>query len=133
MNQRVSTGEPGFRWTTISTDGGVSFLPTQKTNLTDQRCHAGLVAMRRDDKRVFVLSSVPGKQRKGLTISLSWDEGETWLPRRVVDVGHTAYSDLAVLPDNTIVCVYEMGESTSRQHLAIARFNPDWVDWSGKP
>ena len=89
--------------------------------------------MRRDDKRVFVLSSVPGKQRKGLTISLSWDEGETWLPHRVVDAWHAAYSDLAVLPDNAIVCVYETGELTSRQHLAIARFNLDWVDWSEKP
>lgn len=129
MNQRVSPGQPGFRWCAVSKDGGRTFEPTQRTNLTDQRCHAGICSVTtKDGSRLFLMSSVPGKQRKGLTLSVSSDEGQTWERKRMIHEGHAAYSDLVAISDDQIVCVFESGESTSRRDLCVARFDLDWVN-----
>ena len=128
INQRVSKGREGERWYAVSHDGGDSFAPSCGTGLEDARCHAGLLRYAAPEGNVFLLSNVPGPKRTGLSISVSRDEGETWERRRVVHAGHTAYSDLAVLADRTVLCVYETGEKTSRKDLAVARFNWAWLE-----
>ena len=133
MNQRVSPGQPGFRWCAISEDGGQTFESSQRTNLTDQRCHAGICSTRtKDGTRLFLMSSVPGKQRKGLTLSISPDEGRTWERKKIIHEGHAAYSDLLAISDDQFVCVFESGENMSRRDLAVARFDLNWVMSSGK-
>lgn len=133
MSQRVSPGQPGFRWHAISRDGGQTFESTQRTNLTDQRCHAGICSIETPNRsRLFLMSSVPGKQRKCLTLSVSSDEGSTWEPKRTIHEGHAAYSDLVAISDDQFVCVFETGESMSRRDLAVARFDLDWSMSSGK-
>ncbi len=128
LNQRVSAGRDGERWHAVSPDGGETFVPSAAAGLEDARCHAGLVALTPEKgPRLFLMSNVPGPKRVGLTISVSEDEGRTWQRKRVIHDGHTAYSDLAVLPDGTILCVYETGETTSRKDLAVARFDLEWV------
>jgi sialidase-1 len=77
----------------------------------------------------------PGKSRdrKNLSIKLSHDEGRTWSVNKVLEPGHSAYSDLAVLPDGTILCLYERGSGveskkpTSYARLTLARFNREWL------
>lgn len=112
----------------VSTNGGTSFTACTYSGLSDARCHAGLVALTEPSgRRLFLFTNVPGPKRAGLTISISEDEGRTWTPKRVIESGHSAYSDIAVLPDRTILCVYETGEQTSRRDLALARFNLSWI------
>ncbi len=41
---------------------------------------------------------------------------------RTLDAGPSAYSDLAVLPDQTILCLYEADKD-----ISVARFTLDWV------
>lgn len=60
--------------------------------------------------------------RQNLCIKLSHDDGKTWPVNKVLDSGKAAYSDLAVLPDGTVLCLYEAGES-----IACARFNLEWL------
>jgi len=130
VNHRTSNidSRKAERMQNVSVDGGESFSECVPSGLSDVRCHAGLVAVTDSNgRRVFLLSSIPGKERKGLSISVSLDEGGTWETKKVIDHGHTAYSDLTVDKDGTIVCVYETGENTSRKDLAIARFNLAWV------
>ena len=112
----------------ISNDGGVSFSPCTYSGIPDARCHAGLTVLTKSDgKRVFLLMNVPGPERTHLTISISEDEGKTWKAKKVIESGPSAYSDIVVLPDRTILCVYETGDENSRQHLAVARFNVAWL------
>ncbi len=61
-------------------------------------------------------------KRQNLSIKLSRDDGKTWPISKVLEPGPSAYSDLAVLPDGEILCLYE-GDSTIR----CARFNLDWL------
>lgn len=78
-------------------------------------------------------------RRMDVTIKLSRDDGRTWPVSKLLHAGPSAYSDLAVLPDGTILCFYESGppEQMIRagakprywayQFLTIARFNFEWL------
>jgi sialidase-1 len=75
---------------------------------------------------------IPGQKRdrKNLSIKLSYDEGETWPVNRSLEPGPSAYSDLAVLPDGTMLCHYGRGGTESNPRidmLTVARFNLEWL------
>lgn len=74
------------------------------------------------DKDGTPLPAGRGK-RENLCIKLSRDDGKTWPVNKVLDPGKAAYSDLAVLPDGTVLCLYEMADS-----IACARFNLEWIN-----
>lgn len=67
---------------------------------------------------------IPGKggPRNNLSVQLSQDSGATWSIPKTLEKGSSAYSDLAVLPDQDVVCLYELGDS-----IFAARFSLDWV------
>ena len=46
--------------------------------------------------------------------------------------GASSYSDVAVLPDGTLLCLYEGGKVERREWLRLARFSLDWLD-AGRP
>ncbi|MDR1010887.1 MAG: glycoside hydrolase [Opitutaceae bacterium] len=73
-----------------------------------------------------------GLYRKNLSLKLSYDEGKTWPVNKVLEPGPSGYSDLAILDDGTILCLYEDGlvRSGSRfpaKYITLARFNLEWL------
>jgi len=73
----------------------------------------------------------PGKNRdrKNLTVKLSYDEGQTWAVTKPVEPGWAAYSDIAVTPRGTILCFYGTGTKSgfAGDRLTLARFNLEWL------
>ena len=75
------------------------------------------------------------RDRRNLSIKLSTDEGQTWSVNKSLEPGYSAYSDLAVLPDGTVLCLYERGRKSDEQQkkptsyagLTLARFNLEWL------
>jgi sialidase-1 len=72
------------------------------------------------------------RDRKNLTVKLSYDEGKTWPVFRVLEPGFSGYSDLAVGPTGTIYCFYERGSTDGKdiyatKYLTVARFNLEWL------
>ncbi len=61
-------------------------------------------------------------KRENLSIKLSRDDGKTWPVNKTLDSGPSAYSDLAVLPDGTVLCLYE-----GKADIQVARFNLEWL------
>lgn len=61
-------------------------------------------------------------KRENLCIKLSHDDGKTWPINKVLDPGKAAYSDLAVLPDGTVLCLYE-----ADTNIVCARINLEWI------
>lgn len=70
------------------------------------------------------------RDRKNLSLKLSYDDGATWPVNRGLEPGPSGYSDLAALPDGTILCVYERGALGGNlhkpTHLSVARLAPAW-------
>lgn len=73
----------------------------------------------------------PGKNRdrKNVSVKLSYDEGKTWAVNKSLEPGWSAYSDIGVTPDGTILCIYGRGEKASfaGDRLTLARFNLEWL------
>ena len=74
------------------------------------------------------------RDRKNLSVKLSHDDGQTWPVNKVLESSYSAYSDLTVLPDGTILCFYENGLASKRSSkptnyagLTVARFNLEWL------
>jgi sialidase-1 len=59
-----------------------------------------------------------------MTIRMSEDGGKTWPVSKVLYEGSSAYSDLAIAADQTILCLYEADDYTQ---LRLARFNLEWL------
>jgi len=128
LNHRVTADLLGVRTYSISRDGGATFTEHGEHAIPDARCHAGLVrASETGEDSLLLLSSIPGPKREKLTLRRSVDNARTWSEVGVIEPGPAAYSDLAVLPDGTILCVYETGRETSRKDLAVARFSRSWA------
>jgi len=75
-----------------------------------------------------------GRDRQNLSVKLSYDEGMSWPVTKPLEPGFSAYSDLAVLADGTILCFYERGQKPqpgkkplSYTLLTLARFNLQWL------
>lgn len=127
---------PSRKIVSISPNGASDWLEPQfAENLWEPICMAGLVA-HPAKPGMLVLSSprslaispdgepIPGKgaPRKNLSIQLSQDEGKNWGTPKTLEIGSSAYSDLAVLPDQSVVCLFERGES-----IFCSRFSLDWI------
>ncbi len=119
---------------TISADGATGWsIPVFHEQLWEPICMASIVA---HPSGVLLFSNphtlgldkagqpVPGGRgkRENLSIKLSRDDGKTWPINKVLEAGKAAYSDLAVLPDGTVLCLYERAEA-----IDCARFNLEWL------
>ena len=72
--------------------------------------------------------------RKRLTVQLSEDDCHSWSAKRVLEAGPSGYSDLAILPDKTLLCLYECGtveRMFDDRYLRLARFSVDWIRAGG--
>jgi len=69
------------------------------------------------------------RDRKNLSVKISYDEGQTWSVNKAIEPGWSAYSDLAVTHSGTILCFYGRGATSSfaGDRLTIARFNLEWL------
>ena len=106
------------RMAAYSPDGATGWSkPEFIEDLLEPGCMAGIVSHpgTAGAKEPFLLFSNPDtterahKDRVNVTIKLSEDGGRTWPVSKVLQPGPSAYSDLAVLPDGTILCFYESG------------------------
>ena len=144
LNVRTEAKE-NRRTVVLSPDGATHWsAPRLQSDLPDPICFGSLVRLStgKTGGRNRLLFSNPenltradgresvSKDRRNLTIHLSYDEGETWPVKRVLEPGSSGYSDLAVLPDGTILCLYETGAGPGtfpNRKLVLARLNLEWL------
>ena len=77
----------------------------------------------------------PGKNRdrKNVSVKLSYDEAQTWPVNKAIEPGPSMYSDIAVTHNGTILCFYgRSGDgkglaSFAGGRLTLARFNLEWL------
>lgn len=68
--------------------------------------------------------------RKRLTVKLSRDDAATWTAARVLEEGPSGYSDLAVTPAGTVLCIHEdqvINRMCDDQYVSVQRFDVEWV------
>ena len=128
------------RLVTISPDGASKWSkPAFDDALLEPVCMASIARISEKPRKNRILFSNPAnlgradgntatvrQDRKNLSIKLSYDEAKTWPVNKVLDPGYSSYSDVAVLSDGTLLCLYERGASRP-DFLTLARFNLEWL------
>ena len=119
----------GRRCAAFSRDGGATFDEVRwEETLVEPACQGSLERVRAADGTTTILFSNPASSaRDTLTVRFSRDDAQTWSAGRVLERGRAAYSDLAVLSDGTILCLYERGQDSPYDKLTLARFDLEWV------
>lgn len=131
-----SVSQANRKIVTTSADGATGWsAPVFHEQLWEPICMAGIVAHPAQPGTLLFSNphsltwdadgkEIPAKggKRQNLSIKLSRDDGKTWPVNKTLDPGPSAYSDLAVLPDGTVVCLYE-----AKSDIVCARFNLEWV------
>ncbi len=122
--------DPGVRSFGYSHDGGLSFskeglhreLP--EPTLYAGGCQGSLLKLPGTEAAGsrFLFCNPSGTGRERLAIHVSDDQGHTWRESLVLCPGHAAYSDLALLPDGSIACLYETGDNDCYERLVFTRF-----------
>lgn len=130
LNMR-SYREKNCRAVAWSKDGGITFTPAEdQTALVEPVCQASIARLT-DDKRYMknrVLFANPrSTKRENLAVRLSYDECQNWTEGKVLHEGPSAYSDLAVTSEGTILCLYERGRENAYETITLARFDLEWL------
>lgn len=129
-NQAGVGRKKAYAW---SDDGGETWSPLGlQEELPGLTCQSSVIlyAGASGDRADRVLySGITGRSggRSGLNVFLSEDGARTFLASRPVTSGPSAYSDLVVLPDKTILAFYEGGKRSTYETIRLARFNLAWV------
>lgn len=131
-----SVSKPNRKIISVSPDGATRWsLPVFHPQLWEPICMASILAIPSEPGTLIFSNphtlslNRQGQEnpagrgdRRNLSIKLSRDDGQTWTVNKTLDAGPSAYSDLAILPDGTILCLYEADQS-----IMCARFNPEWL------
>jgi len=132
LNMRVH--RMGVRAISESTDGGETWSrPVEEASLPCPICQASIIRLARKETLFSNPGNFPadaktaGKRRQNLTIRLSEDDAKTWPHSRILNPGPSGYSDLAVMKDGSILCLYECGEKVYNEKISIARFTRSWI------
>ncbi len=130
------------RLVTTSPDGATKWsTPKFDDALLEPICMGGIVRYSLDKPRILFsnphnLSRADGKEepgknrdRKNVSVKLSYDEGQTWAVNKTVEAEWSAYSDIAVSKSGTILCFYGRGAKPgfAGDALTLARFNLEWL------
>lgn len=146
LNMR-SESKANRRLLTTSRDGATGWSKPQfHDQLLEPICMASMVRLSEAPARNRLLFSNPdnlaradgkeapgkGRDRKNVSVKLSYDESVTWPVSKSVEPGFSGYSDLAVANDGTILLFYERGSTDGANiyktgRLTLARFNLEWL------
>jgi sialidase-1 len=111
INMRNS-GIARTRKVAISKDGGKSWSVIHAdSTLIEPVCEGSLLLYNHTGRRKFLVFSNPASKvaRENMTVRISYDKGKTWPLHKVFYKGPSAYSNVAVLPDGHIACLFEAG------------------------
>ncbi len=121
----------GKRSTAISHDGGETWTNLEfDETLIEPICQASFIKHSDDVfRQAPLLFSNPAStnSRTKLTVRMSTDQGKTWPIAKTNHPGPSAYSCLTILPDRSIGCLYEAGDSKGYETLRFARFTIPWL------
>ena len=130
LNMRSYDKSVKFRQVAVSDDGGLTWTDQHSdTTLIEPICQGAIHRYCWADggKPGVILFSNPASQssRVNLTVRASFDDGQTWPAARALHGGPSAYSDLAVLANCQIACLFEAGTTNANESIIFSRFELD--------
>ena len=97
--------------------------------LVDPGCQGSIVGCTdgKDRGKMRVVQANPvGPGRHNLTVRFSGD-CTGWSAGKLLYAGPAAYSDLAVLANGEVACLYEGGDKWRYEKIIFSRFSVEWL------
>jgi sialidase-1 len=122
----------GNRYYTRSTDNGITWATAQLwKDLKEPGCNGDIIRYSMEKNgtgKNILLHSIPfdEKDRKNVSVYVSYDEGKTWPTGKTICAGPSAYSSLTVLKDGTIGAYIEEGTSAG-MNMYYLNFSLEWL------
>jgi sialidase-1 len=125
MNCRFKRCKP--RQVGLSRDGGLTWFDKYGDNaLIDAETKASVISY--PGAAGKVLFSNPAYCARGnMTLRMSKDDGRTWPVAREIYNGPSCYSQICVLPDGTILLLFESGKYDYREELTLVKVDMAWM------
>ena len=128
LNMRNYDRSQKTRQTAISRDGGITWSDQKfDAALPDPICQAAI------ERHSWTKGDIPGiilfsnaansTKRMNMTVKASLDDGRTWPMALSLHRGPSAYSDLAILGENKIGCLYVGGGESPYESIVFAVFD----------
>jgi sialidase-1 len=130
IGRTISSNAGSCQAKVISKDQGISWSAEIEYDLglPGAVCDIGLLRYSLDPGILLVSQPADLKKRRDLTVRVSNDEGKNWTSAKLLGEGPATYSDLAILPDKTIVCLYGSGSKGNMpENVVLACFNFKWL------
>lgn len=131
LNMRNYQRQHPCRAVATSGDGGLTWSDVRyDETLVEPVCQASIRRGPPGEGGMYTILFSNPAQREGrnrMTVRLSEDDCRTWPFAKVLYPGPSAYSCLAVLPDGTVLCLYERGEKNPYEKITLARFTVEWL------
>ncbi len=109
----------------LSTDAGRTWSkPKHHPQVYCPTCQSSIQRYSLGARNVILYSGPGGQGRNNMTVRVSYDEGKTWPVAKVIYRGSSAYSDLVVLPDGIVGCLYERDNYGK---ITFARLTLGWL------
>jgi len=129
----VGAKRRAYAW---SYDGGKTFTDFgYDEKLVEPICQGSMIRFSdsvNHDRNRILFSNPASVNRERMTIRISYDECKSWDNGKVLYEGPSAYSDLCVLNDMTIGCLYEKGKANCYESITFAHFDLEWLTDSVK-
>jgi sialidase-1 len=125
MNCRFNRCKP--RQIGLSKDGGQTWFHKYGDNaLIDAETQGSIISF--PGAAGKILFSNPAYCARGnMTLRMSYDDGKTWPVKREIYNGPSCYSQICMLPDGTILLIFESGKYDYREGLALVKVDMAWL------
>lgn len=118
------------RQTSKSKDGGETWSELKPDlTLIEPICQASMIWYDKKYRKPFLAFSNPASDisRSNMTVRISYNKGKTWKLKNVLHEGPAAYSNLVVLPNSKLACLYEAGLKSAYEGIVFEELK--WDDF----
>ena len=110
------------RQVSISKDGNKSWTaPVPDSTLIEPVCQGSLIQYHYPGQKKLMVFSNPASKtsRSKMTVRVSPDGGKTWPFSKELYAGPSAYSNVGILPNGNIACLYEAGYKSAYEGIVF--------------
>jgi sialidase-1 len=122
LNMRNYDRTQKSRKISFSEDGGLNWSAIQSdTALIEPICQASLL-FTEENRMLWFLNPASETARVSMTLKASHDFGLTWETAKILHAGPSAYSDLTLINQNSIGCLFEGGLLNPYEGIVFTTF-----------
>jgi sialidase-1 len=125
LNMRNYDRTQKTRKISYSDDGGITWSDIQPVpELVEPICQASMLFVDKT-KTLYFLNPASTDSRIRMTLKRSRDYGKTWETKNLLHPGPSAYSDITLISNNKLGCLYEAGISNPYENIIFTTVEID--------